>query len=57
MKTKKKIDKLKTFRVTEEAHDVVMQYCDENSLKANDFVGKLLIKTIRNLNERSKSPE
>lgn len=44
-------DKVKTFQVSVETHKEVMKYCKENSLKANDFVSKLLLKTIRSLNE------
>jgi len=50
-------DKVKTFQVSIESHNEVMKYCKENSLKANDFVSKLLLKTIRNLNEQRKLTE
>lgn len=45
-------NKIKTFQVSELTHSEVMKFCKENSLKANDFVDKLLLKTIRNLNEQ-----
>ncbi len=51
-------EKVKTFQVSIETHKEVMNYCKENSLKANDFVSKLLSKTIRSLNAKSnKSTE
>ena len=50
-------EKVKTFQVSIETHKEVMNYCKENSLKANDFVSKLLSKTIRSLNESNKSTE
>lgn len=52
MNNKEQKSKIKTFQVSEETHLLVMQYCKTNSLKANDFVSKLLSKTIRGLNEQ-----
>lgn len=43
-------NKVKTFLVSQTTHAEIMRYCKEHSLKANDFVDKLLLKTIRNLN-------
>lgn len=45
-------DKIKTFQVSLETHEEVINYCKRNSLKVNDFVSKLLLKTIRSLNEQ-----
>lgn len=55
MNTKEKKTKIKTFQVSEETHLLVMQYCKANSLKANDFVSKLLSKTIRSLNGKKQT--
>lgn len=44
-------EQVKTFRVNLETHQEVISYCKKHSLKINDFVSKLLLKTIRNLNE------
>jgi len=49
------VDKLKTFQVTGATHGEVVKYCNEHSLKVNAFVDKLLLKTIRSLNEREKA--
>jgi hypothetical protein len=43
---------VKTFQVTELTHSEIISYCKKNSLKVNDFVDKLLLKTIRSLNDR-----
>lgn len=55
MNNKEQKTKIKTFQVSEETHLLVMQYCKTNSLKANDFVSKLLSKTIRSLNEQQST--
>lgn len=47
-------NKVKTFLVSQLTHGEIMKYCKEHSLKANDFVDKLLLKTIRHLNESNK---
>ena len=52
---KEQKEKIKTFQVSIETHETVMKYCKDNSLKANDFVSKLLLKTIRSLNESNSN--
>jgi hypothetical protein len=47
--------KVKTFQDNEEIHNVIVKYCNDNSLKINLFVEKLLINAMRNLNEPTKS--
>jgi hypothetical protein len=47
-------NKVKTFLVSQNTHAEIMKYCKENSLKANDFVDKLLLKSIRSLIEQQK---
>jgi hypothetical protein len=43
------IDELKSFRVSVECHSIVKEYCKQNSLKVNQFVSNLLIKTIKEI--------
>lgn len=47
--------KVKTFQVSEAVHAEILQYCNTNSLKINQFVEKLLIHTMRNLNDRKET--
>ena len=47
--------KIKTFQVSEDTHKLVADYCNDNSLKINPFVDKLLTNVMRNLNEKQKS--
>ena len=55
---KQEQEQVKTFRVNLETHQEVISYCKKHSLKINDFVSKLLLKTIRNLNEsESRKPK
>lgn len=49
MKEESKREGLKTIRVSNETHKALVEYCKKNSLKVNDFSSKLLLKTIRNL--------
>ncbi len=53
MKIEKQTDELKTLRVSVETHSALVIYCKQNSLKVNDFVSKLLLKTIRKLENES----
>lgn len=55
MNNKEQKDKIKTFQVSYETHEEVIKYCKLNSLKVNDFVSKLLLKTIRSLNEQQST--
>lgn len=53
MKIEKQTDELKTLRVSAETHSALVTYCKKNSFKVNDFVSKLLLKTIRKLENES----
>lgn len=46
MKNNKKV---KTIQISEETHTILVNYCNENSLKINLFVDKVLSNTIRSL--------
>ena len=41
--------KVKTIQISEQTHTEIVKYCNENSLKINLFVDKILSNTIRSL--------
>jgi hypothetical protein len=41
--------KVKTIQISEQTHSEIVKYCNENSLKINLFVDKILSNTIRSL--------
>lgn len=47
--------KVKTVQISEDTHELLVKYCNEQGLKINVFVDKTLSNTIRSLSELPKN--
>lgn len=43
----KRIDKRKSIKVSEDAHDILKIYCDDNGLKMEWFLSKLITENCK----------